>query len=221
MIAQATPLPVDHLITRLKRGDREALTEIQRHLYRRMLRAALQSTHSQTLAEDAVAITLTKLWVKRHLLPETWEEASRYILRMVQTAATDVTRPKEERVTRCPLDEARYLPEAQLEESGFDETIETALSTVESMLLPQLSARHLRVLTPVAEALSQEAGEMRNIYAEIAAQQEMQPGSVRNSWSDAGKKLQTVLQELGWQDFGEDDVRSILCRIGKRLAPSA
>ncbi|MBS1704249.1 MAG: hypothetical protein JST40_00130 [Armatimonadetes bacterium] len=213
---------VDRIIHRLKAGDESALDLLRKHLYRRMLRSALDVTGQMPQAEDAVAVTLAKVWRKRDLLPETWTEASRYVIAMAHTAAIDIIRIREEQATKVPLDEARKLVAEEIPVEGIDEELEEALCKVESLLIPQLSARHLKVLTPVAAMIQQtEEQNMQDVYRQVATEKGMNAGSVRNSWCDAGKILQNVLCSLGWGDCGDSDVRFVLGRIGSRLGSAS
>ncbi len=216
MTDSQTPLNEDILIARLKRGDESALAPIEKHLYRRMLRAALQHTPCEQVAEDAVAITLAKIWSKRDLLPDSWADASRYILAMAGMAAIDLGRRKEERVSKVELDDARYLVAEEMTDD-LSEDVEVALARIESLLLPQLNPRHTRILAPVAKRLGSGEDSMQSAYEGAAEEAGMSRGAVRNSWSDAGQKLQSVLRSMGRENYAEQDVRLILGQIGVRL----
>lgn len=210
----------DLQIRRLKAGEESALHYLQVHLYRRMMRTALQTTDSASVAEDAVAATLMKIWRKRDLLPETWDECSRYVLSMTANATLDVIRRKEESVSKLPLEEARLVEASSdaVEEDSF-ELADEAIEQLERLLLPCLRERHLRVLRPISNVLSREdEPNMQQVYADVASTSGMSSGAVRNSWSDAGQRLQTILRGLGWTDYRDDDVRFILRRIGERQA---
>lgn len=206
----------DRLIARLKAGDEAAMAELQRHLERRMLRAAYQHTGFAQVAEDAVAITFAKIWRKRDLLPSTWAEATKYMLTMTSMTTIDIIRSKEERVPHYELQEAWGIA-AETQDESEDPEVTRALDQVESLLLPHLGRRHLKVLAPIAESMRTDPGTMQEIYQHVAQDQGLTAGSVRNSWSDAGQHLQQVLQELGWTDYSEEDVRVLLGRVGLRL----
>lgn len=209
----------DRVILRLKRGDDSALDAICKHLYRRMLRAALQVTDTLPLAEDAVAIALEKVWRKRDLLPSTWQEASRYILTMASMATLDQIRLKEERLQRTELSESIAATE-EADEEPWSEDIEAAMNSVRNELWPHLGKRHFKILREVSDEIQAHPDNMQEIYASVAARHAMSPGAVRNSWSDAGKQLQGVLHRMGWHDFAEDDVRSLLAKLAQAGPPS-
>ena len=159
-----------------------------------------------------------KIWRKRDLLPCTWGECGRYVQSMAAHATLDLVRRKEESVAKLPLEEARYVESTGTEsENPLGELADEAIGKLESLLLPCLRDRHLRVLNPVSERLAQATdANMQVVYAEVAEEAGMSSGAVRNSWSDAGKHLQDILRGLGWSDFRDEDVRFILRRIGER-----
>lgn len=208
----------DMIVARLKAGDENALDYIKTHLLRRMMRSAYQHTQSAELVEDAIAITLVKIWKKRDLLPNQWQDATKYILTMTGMTTIDLTRSKEERVAKTTLDEARTVEASTEDEPEENGLLVQALETIEHEYLPKLSPRHFKILAPVSECISKSDASMTEVYAQIAETQHMSAGAVRNTWSDAGKKLQEVLQALGWFDYNEDDVRSILAHVAIRAS---
>lgn len=205
----------DLQILKLRAGDESALRYIEQHMSRRMKRTALQITSNEQIAEDAVATALARVWKKRNLLPQTWAEASRYILAIVHSCTIDLIRVRAEQVQRCELDEARYVESTQ-EEADPDGHFDQALTIVERQLMPRLMKRHHKVLAAVARGIEESPESMSEIYARVASEQEMSAGAVRNSWASAGQQLQQVLLSLGWEDFTEEEVRLLLSKIGRR-----
>lgn len=202
----------DVQLARLRAGDRDAMSYVQRRLYNRMLMAAYQRLENRDEAENAAQEALLKVWTNRDRLPETWAEAKSYILRMAANCASDVRRKPENKVATVPIDEALLSIAPVSDHDTNSETLDVFLADVARGFAGVLKPRQAHLLRLMSDRLGRPYRSIDEVYRDVGDASGLSWASVRNEWSRIGQALKAHCE----RPLPDEAVREVLRLLGGR-----